>query len=80
MRLAQDEVKVNVIGDDKVGVFKTTTAAAYILYHEQDAAKLVQNTKLAQRYAKVIRLARGREPEMIKKIEAFLDAQEKKEE
>ena len=48
MRLAQQEVRVNVIGDEKVGTFKTVNAAAYILIHEQDLARLVLNTKKLQ--------------------------------
>ena len=52
MRLAQQEVRVNVIGDDKVGTFKIVNAAAYILIHEQDLAKLVANTKKLQELLK----------------------------
>lgn len=48
MRLAQQEVKVNVVGDDKVGHFETVNAAAYIVIHEQDAAQFVRNTKRLQ--------------------------------
>ncbi len=48
MRLAQQEVEVNVIGDDKVGRFETVNAAAYIIIHEQDAAQFVRNTKRLQ--------------------------------
>jgi len=48
MRLAQSEVKVNIIGSDKMGDFKTVEAASYILIHELDMAKFVRNTKRLQ--------------------------------
>ena len=48
MRLAQPTVKVNVIGTDKVGTFKTVEAASYLVLHEQDVAQLVRNTKELQ--------------------------------
>jgi len=51
MRLAQDSVRVNVIGDEKVGDFTTANAAAYILIHEQDVRAFV---RAQQRLAKIL--------------------------
>jgi len=48
MRLAQQDIRVSVVGDDKVGRFETVNAAAYIVIHEQDAAQFVKNTKRLQ--------------------------------
>ena len=48
MRLAQQDVRVNVVGDGKVGRFETVNAAAYIVIHEQDMAQFVKNTKRLQ--------------------------------
>jgi hypothetical protein len=45
MRLAQDKVKVNVIGTDRVGTFKTVDPGGYVLIHEQDLGKLVKTVK-----------------------------------
>ena len=48
MRLAQDSVEVNVIGQDGIGEFTTVDPGGYVLIHEQDLAKLIQNTKKLQ--------------------------------
>lgn len=48
MRLAQSEVRVNVTGTNKIGRFKTVNPSGYILVHEQDLAKLVENTAKLQ--------------------------------
>jgi hypothetical protein len=48
MRLAQPEVKVNIVGSDGVGEFKTIEAASYLVLHEQDVATFVRNTKRLQ--------------------------------
>ena len=45
MRLAQTTVIVNVVGDDKLGTFSTVEAAAYLLVHELDLKKYVDNTR-----------------------------------
>ncbi len=45
MRLAQKEVKVNVIGTDQVAEFTTVDPGGYVLIHEQDLAKLIQTIK-----------------------------------
>lgn len=56
MRLAQDEVLVNVIGQDGLGTFTTVNPGGYVLIHEQDLASLVRNTKQLQ---ELLRKARG---------------------
>jgi hypothetical protein len=45
MRLAQDEVKVNVIGTDRIGEFTTVDPGGYVLIHEQDLGKLIETIK-----------------------------------
>ena len=42
MRLAQDEVDVNVIGTDRIAEFHTVDPGGYVLIHEQDLAKLIE--------------------------------------
>ena len=48
MRLAQDTVEVNVIGQDGIGEFTTVNPGGYVLIHEQDLAAFVRNTKRLQ--------------------------------
>ena len=48
MRLAQDEVLVNVIGQDVLGTFTTVNPGGYVLIHEQDLAAFVRNTQRLQ--------------------------------
>lgn len=48
MRLAQKQVRVNVIGKDKLGYFTTVDPGSYVLIHEQDLAQFVRNTKRLQ--------------------------------
>lgn len=48
MRLAQDTVEVNVIGQDGIGEFTTVNPGGYVLIHEQDLAQFVRNTKKLQ--------------------------------
>jgi hypothetical protein len=45
MRLAQEKVKVNVIGTDRIADFKTVNPGGYVLIHEQDLAKLIETIK-----------------------------------
>lgn len=48
MRLAQDSVEVNVIGQDGVATFSTVDPGGYVLIHEQDLKQFVRNTKRLQ--------------------------------
>lgn len=48
MRLAQDEVLVNVIGQDGLGTFTTVNPGGYVLIHEQDLAQFVKMAKRLQ--------------------------------
>ena len=48
MRLTEDEVMVNVIGQDGIGKFTTVNPGGYVLVHEQDLAQFVRNTKRLQ--------------------------------
>jgi hypothetical protein len=53
MRLAQSSVKVNIVGKDDVGEFKTVEQpGAYCLVHEQDLKVFVENTKKLQELTK----------------------------
>jgi hypothetical protein len=45
MRLAQDKVRVNVIGTDRIGTLATVDPGGYVLIHEQDLAKLIETIK-----------------------------------
>ena len=48
MRLAQETVKVNVVGDEAVATFSTVQAAGYILIHESDLKALVKSARESQ--------------------------------
>ena len=50
MRLAQNKVRVNVVGTDKVSKF--SPAGGYILVFEDDLSKLIKNTKELQEIKK----------------------------
>lgn len=52
MRLAQNSVKVNIVGKDDVGEFRVEQPGAYLLVHEQDVKALVENTKKLQELTK----------------------------
>lgn len=55
MRIAQDRVEVNVIGQDGIGTF-VVDPGGYLIVHEQDVAQFVRNTK------ELIKLKRGSSP------------------
>jgi len=48
MRLAEEEILVNVIGTDGVATFRTVSPGGYVLVHEQDLAQFVRNTEELQ--------------------------------
>ena len=45
MRLASRKVKVTVEGSDRVGVFQVDHPGAFILIHEADLSRLIENTR-----------------------------------
>lgn len=45
MRLAQGKVRVHVEGTNRVGTFRTMEPLGYMLIHEADLAKLLENTR-----------------------------------
>lgn len=49
MRLAQESVRVNRVGTDRVGTFSTVQAAGYILIHEQDVKAFVRGAVRLQK-------------------------------
>ena len=54
MRLADRKVRVVVEGSDRVGVFKTIDPQGYMLIHEADLSRLIENTR------KLVELKNGR--------------------
>ena len=52
MRLVQDQVEVNVIGQDGIGTFTPVDPGGYVLIHEGDLAQFVRNTKRLQELLK----------------------------
>ncbi len=45
MRLASRKVKVTVEGSDRVGTFRTIDPHGYMLIHEADLSRLIENTR-----------------------------------
>lgn len=54
MRLADRKVRVVVEGSDRVGIFKTIDPQGYMLIHEADLSRLIENTR------KLLELKRGK--------------------
>lgn len=45
MRLATRKVRVTVEGSDRVGTFRTIDPHGYMLIHEADLSRLIENTR-----------------------------------
>jgi len=54
MRLADRKVRVVVEGSDRVGTFRTIEPQGYMLIHEADLSRLIENTR------KLLELTRDR--------------------
>lgn len=49
MRMAQETVRVNRVGTDRIGSFTTVQAAGYIIVHEQDVKAFVRSAARLQK-------------------------------